>query len=157
VAIDRFKGTCVVAKWHRPLCTWCRRPIEDINFAYAGWYETATYETIHPQVVHSGATGCRYYHEYPNGHRHGLSIMDVQIPVLRRAPMEAIAIAMRRRAESESEQLVWNAWLSVSLGLPFADYDLLGWLEVNGEVGERLITCVPFVHEVVAGRLVADE
>lgn len=57
--------------------------------------------------------------------------LSIRVELFRRSPMDAIVIAMQRRATSEAERIVWHAWLSVVLGLPFNQWNDIGWLR-NG-------------------------
>lgn len=117
----------VTIPWHSPLCSLCRQPIDDIGNARAVWFEVKLpvgHRAHSPMVLH-------------NVECHGRvdsNAMSLAIDALRRAPMEAIIIALKHNAIDEDQRIVWHSWVSVVLGLPFGD----GSAPWSGEVGEYL-------------------
>jgi hypothetical protein len=143
----------VTAKWTRPPCSWCGDPIERVEDAYAGWYEDDEGQSHNPQIVHAGGSGCRYYHRFPNGHLRlkndaAGGVLDIPVKWFRRCPMEAICIAMRRKASDEAERIVWHAWLSIVLGLPFPNGDMAMVALFGGVNSNYIPSRIPTLDEL---------
>jgi len=101
--------------WTKPICSYCRQPIQRSSHAYVGWHRDEDGRTYSPVVTHSGAH-CPYFAERIAPREMICQALDS----LRSSPMEAVMIALRRRGDTEAERLTWATWISVVLGLPFS-------------------------------------
>lgn len=131
---------CVVVAWHRPLCSDCGEPIETVRDAYAAWLVAPGPEHafVDPEVIHCGGRcgHARRERQLPAGH----FLNDLPVEWLRRAPLEAVSIAMRGTTDQHNH---WLLWIAVVLGLPANAWNCLSALEMHGEVADVLVTRVP--------------
>jgi hypothetical protein len=137
-SVTHESSRTVTAPWHTPKCSVCHRPIDDPSGALALWFNDSEHRSHSPMLVHVGDCWKRVTYSARANNEHDLSL---HVDALRRSPMEAIIVAMRRRANSEAERLVWHSWISVVLGLPFGDEStLLPRGDVADVVHDHVIT-----------------
>jgi hypothetical protein len=103
--------------WHQPKCNACMEPIVDIHDALAVCLVDRANQSHSPMLLHVGSCFQRLRATQDLSH----SIHSIHVDAYRRTPLEAIIIAMRRRASTEAERIVWHSWLNVVLGLPVGD------------------------------------
>lgn len=108
----------VTRAWNKPKCNACREPIAEPNDALAAWIDDKEHRAHTPMLLHVGDCWKRFAQRARESKQMDMSL---HVDALRRSPMEAIIVAMRRRADSEAERLVWHSWISVVLGLPLGD------------------------------------
>ncbi len=110
-----------------------------------GWYEDNYRRTFNPYVAHAGGGTCSFYELYRFG------MKDQPVAAFRCAPMDAIAVALRRRGDDEPARRVWHVWLSIVLGLPFRDPDdFASTMAVEGCVADILVAEMSTEEEIRA-------
>lgn len=132
--------SCTIIAWHAPLCSDCGLPIKDIKTAYAAWLVDNDGKTYDPEVVHQGGK-CGHANRELRGVRpRERRLQDLPVEWFRRAPLEAIHVALRSGAGSDDElRLTWVRWLAVVLGMPANAWNCISALEVNREVADVAI------------------
>jgi hypothetical protein len=100
--------------WHQPKCNACEEPIVDMHDALAVCLMDRKNQSHSPMLLHVGVCFQRLRATHDVSH-------SIHVDAYRRTPLEAIIVAMRRRASTEAERIVWHSWLNVVLGLPVGD------------------------------------
>jgi hypothetical protein len=100
--------------WHQPKCNACKEPIVDMHDALAVCLMDRKNQSHSPMLLHVGVCFQRLRATHDVSH-------SIHVDAYRRTPLEAIIVAMRRRASTEAERIVWHSWLNVVLGLPVGD------------------------------------
>lgn len=129
--MSRVQARAVTVAWHKPRCNACGDRIQNITEAHAVWFSDHG-RTLSPLVVHQACDRTEKRD-------------DRWAPVerFRRSPMDAVIVGMRAKADSEAERMVWHAWLSIVLGLPFSAWNVMPPNEVADYMPER----VPSIEE----------